>query len=697
MMGYRKYAISYIRFSTAKQSLGNSYQRQFEEAEKFCNDKGIEIIKEYKDLGRSAYKNFNLMPGSDLAYFLKALKKGEIANPEDTYLLLESLDRLSRSNINRAMSLFTDILDSGIAIITLSDKKIYDPDGDNNQLHTDFITSVMLMAKAHAESLDKSYRVAAAWKDRKKTIIEKAKKGEVQVLTKMCPFWLEVVEDEHGKLVYREKPEYVATIKLIFDLASGEYDQNKFEEIFEDKINKYEKIKERSNKPLHFNLFYQSLSSNEIVKVLHSLKIPVLKSGNRKKTDYWHYSNINKILTNVAVMGIYQPKKLEHVPSVLRDEDKNEYKVTKSKYVTDGEPVENFYPPIISKKQFDNAQRFKTKRYKGKKGRKGQKFSNLFNGIAQCQLCGSNIVHSNKGKSKSGKIWAYLQCSNARVGGGCIYVSANYAVAEQNVLKFMRGSDFSPIIGNPEKDKNQIAETANRISILKEKISELDKEAVKLIKSTIQGFEKAVQKEIDELTKKKEDAEAILEIEEREYSYLVANQITEKFDKKSFSRLVKNIDLDNPNASTEDIYFSRMKANSIISNVVERLLVDSPAKKITLIYFDGSAQVIDITNVFDEKDLVVPNINVPALHFCNNTPEADKTLIKGKCYQLCGNALDDALSSHASGNLTKENMKNMSVAFLKVLTSSLSDFVRQRGFSFSKNIDGYKFVKLKSK
>lgn len=697
---YRKNAISYIRFSTAKQALGNSYKRQFEEAEEFCKKKGITIQKEYKDLGRSAYKNFNLMPGSDLAFFLQELKDGKVANPKDTYLLVESLDRLSRSHVTQSLSTFTQILNLDIAIITLSDSKIYDKKNSNEQQMVDFITSIMLMAKAHAESKDKSYRIASAWKDRKETIRKKAERGEIQVLTKMCPFWLEVTERDNGVFFYQQRPDYVATIKLIFDLATGQYDQKKFEDVFENKINKFEKLKEKEqrenpNKRMRLSLEHLSLSSNEIVKLLHALKIPILKSGKRKKSSYWHTSNINKILTNIALMGTYQPKKLVHFDTDVFDENRNKYEVTKSKYENDGKAIENFYPVIISKEQFANAQRFKTKRQKGIKGRKGKKFSNLFNGLAQCRLCGSSMVHNDKGKSKTGKRWVYLQCSKARTGAGCEYVSANYAVAEQNVLKFMRGSDFSPIVGNPEKDQNQIDKTANRITILKEKIAEIDKEAIHLIKTAIKGFEKAVQAEVDGLAKKKTECEKRLEIEQREHSYLVANQITEKFDKKSFSRLVKNIDLDNPSASTEDIYFSRMKANSIISNVVENLLVDAPAKKITLIYFDGSAQVIDINLLFDDEGIVIPNINVPVLHFCKNTQEEEKVLIERYCYQYSGEALDGFLNNSKIGNITSDNMKQFGVISSKILAKSVDSFAANQNFNFTKNKDGYFFSKRK--
>ena len=105
----------------------------------------------------------------------------------------------------------------------------------------------------------------------------------------------------------------------------------------------------------------------------------------------------------------------------------------------------------------------------------------------------------------------------------------------------MKGSDFSPTIGSPEKDQNQIDILANRIAMLEEEIAQINSEVIKFVESGFKGFEDAIKEKAEELRKKKERLEKELEIDKRDYSYLIANQITEKFDKKSFSRLIKNI------------------------------------------------------------------------------------------------------------------------------------------------------------
>jgi DNA invertase Pin-like site-specific DNA recombinase len=680
-MKNKKYGISYIRFSTAKQALGNSYDRQFEETEQYCRDNGIELIKEYKDLGRSAYKSFNLMPGSDLAFFLKKLKNGEIPNADNTFLILESLDRLSRANVMDSLPVFMDILKYGVSIVTLIDKKIYHAYTDVSSRMTDLIGSVMMLSKAHQESLDKSFRVGRAWQDKKEKARKQAESNNVEVLTKMCPFWLGV-KQVNGKLKYIKKEDYTTTIQLIFDLATGEYSQERFNDIYEGKLEKFEKLKSKSEKPISLNLFYQSLSSNEIVKVLNTLNIPILKSGKRKKTNYWNTSNINRVLINTALTGVYQPKKLVGKQKNVYDEDQNKYQITAQNYESDGEEIENFYPIVIDRDQFIRAQRFKTERSKGKKGRKGKKFSNLLNGLVICRNCKSNIVHNDKGTSKSGKRWVYLQCSLARSGGDCEYISANYDIAEYNLLRFMQGTDFSPVIGSVDQDQQLIDIQTKKVENLNQQDAELNRLFKKYIEADYSGFEDVKEKKISELQGKKKKIQSLLIQEENELTFLISNKISEKFDKNNFKRLVKEISLDNPKLTTEEIYFNRMKANSVISNLIERVQVDTIAKKLLLLYKDGSGQVINIDRKYDDPKSSVISIKIPKFIFPADMNDESKGIFNIAIDNYCMRLLDFMYKLKEDGKYTAEIRKKLYYSRLKEITKYLEEQAISRGYSF---------------
>jgi DNA invertase Pin-like site-specific DNA recombinase len=49
-------AISYLRFSSAKQRKGASYARQIEATENYCRDNGLTLIDQLEDKAMSGWK-----------------------------------------------------------------------------------------------------------------------------------------------------------------------------------------------------------------------------------------------------------------------------------------------------------------------------------------------------------------------------------------------------------------------------------------------------------------------------------------------------------------------------------------------------------------------------------------------------------------------------------------------------------------
>ena len=107
-------AYSYLRFSTPDQSRGDSFRRQADKARKFAAQNDLELSEDsYQDLGVSAYRGRNIVEGQ-LGKFLEAVESGKIKR--GSYLLVESLDRLSREKVRNARDRFEAILDRGINI-----------------------------------------------------------------------------------------------------------------------------------------------------------------------------------------------------------------------------------------------------------------------------------------------------------------------------------------------------------------------------------------------------------------------------------------------------------------------------------------------------------------------------------------------------------------------------------------------------
>lgn len=201
----RPKAYSYVRFSTPRQAQGDSHRRQVQQAQEYCLTNNLDLDdKTIEDFGVSAFRGNNRTDG-ELGRFIDAVKAGSIE--EGSYLLVESVDRLSRQTIEKALSQFLEILDAGIVIVTLSDKEIF------RKGHVDFtklIISIVYMARANDESEMKSLRSQAAWTNGRK----EARENNKVMANSRLPSWLMLGE---GKIV--SIPERVEVINEMFRMA----------------------------------------------------------------------------------------------------------------------------------------------------------------------------------------------------------------------------------------------------------------------------------------------------------------------------------------------------------------------------------------------------------------------------------------------------------------------------------------------
>ncbi|SFM30692.1 recombinase family protein [Methylobacterium pseudosasicola] len=115
-------AYSYIRMSRPEQLRGDSLRRQLEAARKWAVGRGIELDEGLRDIGVSAYRGKNRTEGA-LGAFLSMVEDGRVAR--GSYLVMESLDRLSREAVVEALPRFMDIVNAGVTIVTLIDGQEY--------------------------------------------------------------------------------------------------------------------------------------------------------------------------------------------------------------------------------------------------------------------------------------------------------------------------------------------------------------------------------------------------------------------------------------------------------------------------------------------------------------------------------------------------------------------------------------------
>lgn len=248
-------AYSYVRMSTDAQRNGDSLRRQTELSAAYAEKNGLRLIDDLKlhDLGVSAFKGDNAITGA-LRRFLEAVESGAV--PKGSYLLVESLDRLSRDRVSVAMQLFLGITEGGVNIVTLSDGQVY------RAGETDFIQlvySLTIMSRANEESRIKSQRVGAAWKN-------KRDQASAKKLTATAPKWLELAPDRTTFEVIEDRADTVRRIYRLANEGHGTY---------------------------------------SITQLLNREGVPAFGRSNG-----WNESYVEKILKNRAVLGEYQPHTL---------------------------------------------------------------------------------------------------------------------------------------------------------------------------------------------------------------------------------------------------------------------------------------------------------------------------------------------------------------------------------------------------
>ena len=109
----RPQAYSYIRMSTDLQLKGDSLRRQLEASTRYAAENDLDLVEDIRleDIGVSAFKGANVSGGA-LGRFFEAVQTGKITR--GSYLLVESLDRISRQELRKSLQIFLSIIDAGI-------------------------------------------------------------------------------------------------------------------------------------------------------------------------------------------------------------------------------------------------------------------------------------------------------------------------------------------------------------------------------------------------------------------------------------------------------------------------------------------------------------------------------------------------------------------------------------------------------
>lgn len=338
-------AYSYLRLSSKRQANAadgkkyrDGFRRQIAHRDRYLAENPhltLDTRLVLHDIGVSGFTGANAAPGGQgkLAAFLAEVRQGRIA--KGSYLLVESLDRMSRQQVSRAQAILLDLVNSGIVVVSLADGQVYREDAHPTQ----FIISIMSLTRAHEESVVKAGRLRDTWEQKRRVAGERKLSGR-------CPAWLKLVDGE-----FVPHKDRVRVIKEILrHLADG-------------------------------------LGRDRIAMILNQRGEKPWGHGHQ-----WHGGTVQKLTDNRALIGEYHPHKLDY-------EERNGVMVARRVPAGDPIPdyYPRVVDDELWARARRVAEKRRLGKARNEGGRLGTVVSNIFGPVAVCGVCKRRMNHRDRG------------------------------------------------------------------------------------------------------------------------------------------------------------------------------------------------------------------------------------------------------------------------------------------------------------
>ncbi len=441
--------------------------------------------------------------------------------PHGSILVIENLDRLSREGFGPALrKIIFRLWDHGIVLQTIDPEASYEAGCEDDPK---FVGLWLYLSEAHKASVRKSNMVRSA-----RTAAREKAREKGAILTARCPAWLMVKDGE-----FIEIPDAVTAVKAVFDMKLA------------------------------------GVGVNSIARRLNTERGWWKPAPSKRwKTGGWRASYIRKILTNEAVIGVYQPYTI-----VWRTVDGEQVGFREPI----GNPIDGYYPAVVEAHVFHAVQEQLSANYRCTGGKTG-KVSNLLRSLVVCPYCGGRMHFINKGQPPKGG--SYLVCDAGRRGVKCSSHSIRYEEVERLVLENCRDLKPESVLPNPDEQNKlcqslrqrivgkeaQTRDIAQRIENFEDQIGRTDSRTrrdnyearVKKLEQEQQSIERSLQQDRTELAR--------------------AEQALQSFDRwqRDLQSLQKAL------ADTEDVEL-RQRVHAHLRQLIDRIEV----------YSDGFAKEYD--------------------------------------------------------------------------------------------------------
>lgn len=470
---------SYVRFSHKKQELGTSFARQ-SDIQHFVEKHNLIVDTKLEDLGVSAFRGKNSQKGQ-LGDFIDLVENGLIE--ENSILLIENFDRLSRQKVIKSTQIFINLLNRGVDIAVLDTGKIY---SKNTLLSSDFFIAVIEFERANAESSRKSDFTSSAW-----NIHRDEMRKTKAVKTRKTPSWIGVSG------VVKARP-------------GGE--SAKFF-IIENEARKIRKI---------FDLAL-SKGLSETAKAVNDWLEP----------DEPKYSihQIQYLLKNRKVIGEHQPMKF------------HESEMGQMKLMPEGPTIHDYYPAIVDKTIFEEVQ----EKISGRKpfsGRFNKSRLNVFQGFITCYHCHGTVRYMDKSSSeRSNK--HYFVCTNS-MSGKCVLdkrLTYNASEAMQFFFEKTDRLNLSEIFENDEnilRLNNSIKDAERALKNTNHQLEQLKKQIREMLRIGKNISDTLNEMLIEFETLKREQTNTLKTLKEEKETSVAQIEVSRNFNQENILELLND-------------------------------------------------------------------------------------------------------------------------------------------------------------
>jgi hypothetical protein len=344
-------------------------RRQTKAAQEWADRRGVALDRELDltDPGISAYTGDNRDVGA-LGAFLEAVRDGIV--PKGSWLLVESLDRISREPAIDASYTMQSIVRAGVTVVDLSDNaREYNLETLRSDNGMSLMMMVMMFSRANNESAMKGMRVAAAFANKRERFAGPDTLSKPY--TRRLPAWITWHDDSKAYALIDDRAKL---LRKIFELTDAGWGQHR------------------------------------VAAWLNAEQHETWGAGGWK-AKYWHRSYIRKLLSNPAAIGVFVPHKME--PRANGGPKKRKPL----------DAIPHRFPAAVDKELFDRVNsRMRTMGARGKNARAPAR--SIFAGVIKCQHCGGTVTRVVKGT------YVYLVCAAANAKAGtCRYESVPYEEA----------------------------------------------------------------------------------------------------------------------------------------------------------------------------------------------------------------------------------------------------------------------------